>query len=82
MPPADMFEKISNYANEYGNPLGKPYFSLDGINPISKDEWEMLKPKFDCPFGFTNVWDAVQLRLASKDEVLLRKELESLLTVK
>lgn len=62
MPPADMFEKISNYANEYGNPLGKPYFSLDGINPISKDEWEMLKPKFDCPFGFTNVWDAVQLR--------------------
>jgi len=62
MPPADAFSKISQYANEYGSPDGRPYFSLNGKEMISKEEWEYLKPVFHCPFGTTNVWSISQLR--------------------
>lgn len=62
MPPSEMFEKIVAYANEFGKEDGKPYFSIDGIKPLTKYDWEMLKPVFNCPFGMTNVWDMPQLR--------------------
>lgn len=62
MPPPDAFEKIVNYANTYGENSGKPYFSIDGIMPITKQEWEKLRAKFYCPFGITNVWQVSQLR--------------------
>ncbi|HFJ9474581.1 TPA: DNA methyltransferase [Bacillus cereus] len=56
-PPAEQFEKIVNYANEFGNPDGRPYFSLDGKKPLEIKEWENIHPKFYCPIGVTNVWD-------------------------
>ena len=62
MPPAEMFEKIAAYANEFGKEEGKPYFSIDGIKPLSRTDWELLKPIFNCPFGMTNVWEMPQLR--------------------
>lgn len=62
MPPAEMFAKISDYANTYGNPNGRPYFSLDGVTPVSMEIWETMRPKFHCPFGVTNVWTTAQLR--------------------
>ena len=62
MPPADMFEKIVAYANEHGKDEGKPYFSINGKTPMTKEDWEQMKPKFNCPFGVTNVWTTAQLR--------------------
>lgn len=62
MPPSEMFEKIVSYANKYGKIEGKPYFSIDGKHPLSKEEWENQKPKFNCPFGMTNIWNKNQLR--------------------
>ncbi len=62
MPPADAFEKIAAYANTYGDANGKPYFSVDGIKPITRDEWADLRSKFYCPIGVTNVWQLPQLR--------------------
>lgn len=62
MPPADAFEKIVEYANSNGAESGKPYFSIDGMKSISKSEWEMLRAKFYCPIGVTNVWNEPQLR--------------------
>lgn len=56
-PPAEQFEKIVHFANEHGDPKGYPYFSLDKKNPLTKEEWTELHPKFYCPFGVTNVWD-------------------------
>ena len=56
MPPADVFEKLVGYANEHGNEEGKPYFSVDGRKSISYGELEMIRAKFHCPFGVTNVW--------------------------
>lgn len=55
-PPAEAFEKFSYYANENGQSKGKPYFSIDGLKPLSKSEWEKMRSKFYCPHGVTNVW--------------------------
>lgn len=62
MPPAEQFGKIAEYANLHGQESGKPYFSIDGNKPLSKEEWDLLKPVFNCPFGMTNVWEVKQLR--------------------
>ncbi len=62
MPPSDAFEKISNYANCYGRKEGRPYFSINGITPLSKEEWELMRSKFYCPMGTTNVWQLPQLK--------------------
>jgi hypothetical protein len=61
-PPPDMFECLVNYANKYGDPKGKPYFSLDKQQSLTKEEWSLMRSKFQCPHGFTNVWDRPALR--------------------
>lgn len=62
MPPVDAFEKIVNYANEYGKEENAPYFSLDGKKSLTRNEWEKMRSKFYCPIGITNVWQTPQLR--------------------
>ncbi len=61
-PPAEMFEKIALYANANGKPEGKPYFSIDGKNPTTASEWSLMRYKFHCPHGYTNVWERASLR--------------------
>lgn len=56
-PPVEMFEKMQSYANTHGDPLGRPYFSLDGKNPATAAEWDVMRSKFHCPHGYTNVWE-------------------------
>ncbi len=57
-----MFEKLVIYANKFGKSEGKPYFSLNKKNPMSKEEWATMRSKFSCPHGFTNVWERNALR--------------------
>ncbi len=61
-PPTKMFEKLVNYANEHGNMEGKPYFSLNGNQPLTGEQWSKMRSKFRCPHGFTNVWERQALR--------------------
>nr|WP_277988986.1 DNA methyltransferase [Ktedonosporobacter rubrisoli] len=56
-PPPEMFVKLQEYANIHGDPAGRPYFSLDGKNPGSLEQWTRMRAKFSCPHGFTNVWE-------------------------
>lgn len=56
-PPVEMFEKLVNYANEHGIEDYKPYFSTDGIKSLSPEEWSKMRSHFECPVGYTNVWD-------------------------
>ena len=60
-PPADAFVKLARYANEQGNPAGRPYFSIDGTHPISGRQWAKLRAKFKCDVGVTNVWRQPQV---------------------
>ena len=55
-PPPHAFELLAQYANLYGNPERKPYFSLDGLRPATAQEWTRMRAKFRCDVGITNVW--------------------------
>ena len=60
-PPVDAFAKLSRYANEHGDPSGRPYFSIDGKVPVSGKEWARFRAKFACDVGVTNVWREPQV---------------------
>lgn len=55
-PPVDAFIRLASYANQHGNPSGRPYFSIDGVGPISGEQWAKMRAKFYCEYGVTNVW--------------------------
>jgi DNA modification methylase len=61
-PPPDAFEMLQKYANQYGRPDGKPYFSIDGDKPLAKEEWKNMRAKFYCKAGITNVWSEPAVR--------------------
>jgi site-specific DNA-methyltransferase (adenine-specific) len=60
-PPVDAFVKMAHYANEHGDPAGRPFFSMDGQQPIPGYQWAKLRAKFDCDVGITNVWREPQV---------------------
>ncbi len=61
-PPPEMFVKLSNYANKHGIPSGRPYFSNGNGRPMDGNEWALMRSKFRCPHGYTNVWERTALR--------------------
>lgn len=60
-PPVEAFVKLADYANTRGDPSGRPYFSIDGAQPIAAEEWAKLRAKFKCDVGITNVWREPQV---------------------
>ena len=56
-PPIEMFIKLQEYANSYGDVKGRPYFCIREGVPATVEEWEKMRSKFRCPHGFTNIWD-------------------------
>jgi len=60
--PPEMFDKLVAYANEHGNPSGFPYFSLDGIRPLTGKEWGEMRYSWTHQHGFTNVWNRPALQ--------------------
>ena len=67
-PPPETFQKLQEYANEHGAPAGRPYFAPDGEKPASAQDWERIAahPRFECPFGITNVWERPTLRRSGR----------------
>ncbi len=61
-PPPEMFVKIAQYANDHGMPEGRPYFSKNGIRPMSLEEWAAMRSTFNCPMGVNNVWERNPLK--------------------
>ena len=61
-PPPEAFERMAQYANLYGRPDGRPYFSLDGLKPATAREWYGMRAKFHCDVGITNVWREPSVR--------------------
>ena len=56
-----MMQRLAAYANEHGRPDGAPYFSLDGKDPVTADEWSSLRDVWSHVHGITNVWSAPPL---------------------
>jgi hypothetical protein len=65
-PPPESFVKLAEYANRHGRPKGRPYFSLDGNQTVSAEEWARMRAKFQCPVGITNVWAEPQVNGAER----------------
>lgn len=61
-PPPEMFAKMAAYANEHGDPEGRPYFSRDGQSAMTQNEWAAMRSTFNCPMGVTNVWERNPLK--------------------
>lgn len=64
--PSEMFQKLADWANENGDPKGRPYFSQDGIKSMTADDWAETRAPFNCPHGVTNVWHRPALRGAER----------------
>jgi site-specific DNA-methyltransferase (adenine-specific) len=60
-PPVEAFVRLVEFANEQGAAEGRPYFSVDGKRPLSAEEWERMRAKFQCEVGYTNVWREPQV---------------------
>ena len=65
-PPASAMKMISDYANEKGNPIGKPYFTING-QEMTEKLWDSMRAKWNHLHGYTNVWN--QPALHSKERL-------------
>jgi site-specific DNA-methyltransferase (adenine-specific) len=53
-PPQEVFQMLSAYANQHGDPKGAPYFSWDGR--MEDHRYKKLRAKWNHQHGLTNVW--------------------------
>lgn len=67
-PPYEGFKKLAEYANLYGDPNNKPYFTWNGL-PLTREEYAKLVPKFYCKAGVTNVWSEPPLHNSERIKV-------------
>ena len=51
-----MMKRLVVYANEHGDKGGRPYFALDGKNPVTAEQWATLRYPWSHQHGITNVW--------------------------
>ena len=55
-PPGEAVEKMAIYANQYGIPSNKPYFTLDGKTCINAESWDKMRSPWHHRNGLTNIW--------------------------
>ena len=55
-PPPEHMGKLVAFANEHGDPQGRPYFSIDGRDPVTPREWATFRDAWHHRHGLTNVW--------------------------
>ncbi len=68
-PPGRALARLAEYANTHGLPEGRPYFSLDGRMSASAENWDALRPVFNCPPDRHNVWHTPAVRGAERVKV-------------
>lgn len=68
-PPPEVFEKLSSYANTYGEEKGKPYFEIpNGIN-LDEKGWDRYWYVFNFEYGVSNVWNEPALHSSERMKV-------------
>ena len=72
-PPSEMMEKMAVYANEFGDPAGRPYFSIDGRTPVTAEQWKTVRYAWNHEHGVTNVWQHPQLRNEERIKGIVRR---------
>jgi site-specific DNA-methyltransferase (adenine-specific) len=65
-PPGEAVVRLAEYCHKYGRPTTRPYFSLDGVSPVTAEAWEQMRAKWHHIHGVTNVWREPPLRGAER----------------
>ena len=63
VPPPEMMQRLSDYANQHGSQDGAPYFCVtDGV-PVNAEKWSALTERhaWNHTHGLTNVWSVPPL---------------------
>jgi hypothetical protein len=60
-PPPEKMEQIITYANKYGKPTDKPYFSINGKTSVTTEEWKKMRSIWNHIHAVTNVWSEPQV---------------------
>jgi site-specific DNA-methyltransferase (adenine-specific) len=55
-PPPEAMAKLVHYSNDHGRRVGRPYYSLDGISPVTAEQWSRMRYSWTHQHGITNVW--------------------------
>jgi DNA methylase len=55
-PPSDAMVNMANYCHRFGKPTFQPYFSIDGVTPLTEQTWDQMRAKWHHVHGVTNVW--------------------------
>jgi site-specific DNA-methyltransferase (adenine-specific) len=55
-PPTEEMMLLVEYANEHGDPNRRPYYSLDGDAPVTREQWAALRHPWTHQHAVTNVW--------------------------
>lgn len=55
-PPGEAVEAMATWCMQHGKSTSRPYFSLDGKQPIKAEAWNALRAKWSHEHGRTNVW--------------------------
>ena len=55
-PPPDAIARMAAYCARFGAQTDRPYFSLDGVTPITEAAWIRLRAKWNHAHGVSNVW--------------------------
>ena len=64
--PNEAVEQMATYCTEHGAPTDWPYFSLDGVDPVSAEQWDTLRATWNHRNGITNVWSRPPLADAER----------------
>lgn len=61
-PPSEAFVQIAAYANAHGRVEGRPFFAREDGGQFTEAEWELMRAKFHCEIGVSNVWNLPAVR--------------------
>ena len=68
-PPSDAFVHIAAYANSFGDAAGRPYFAKENGEPFTSAEWDLMRAKFHCEIGVSNLCSLPAVRGAERVKV-------------
>lgn len=55
-PPGEAVVSMASWCRKYGRRTSVPYFSIDRVNPITVEQWDRMRTKWNHTHGMTNVW--------------------------
>ena len=65
-PPAEMMARLVAFANAHGDPAGRPYYAINGKQPVTEAQWARLRHPWRHEHGLTNVWSHPPLNGAER----------------